>query len=552
MGRNADRRVPAVAVVIVSVVVLLLMSVGPALAARTAAVYGRDVYESDDTIATAKRLPGYSSHTFHTTGDVDWFRITSEASGTRFVIQTQGISGQSINTSLSVYAWPSRTGTPAQLAFNDDSFNAGKAWSSSLLFVAPGPGDYYCAVSGGSGVADSTAGAAAATGASSTGHYVLYCYKGMARRVAGADRFSTAVAVSRTMWPDADNPGWAVAYDWPQGPDFVVLANPEYPSDVLAGASLAGRYGAPLLLTAATYLPNAVRNEIVRLGESHYLWQRPFPVVFMGGTKAISTAVRNQVISLEPVTSYHRITGANRYEIASRAATYAPEIPFRFPLPPGGASAGVKPQLFLPPVDTVYVANGYATADQVVAGALSSGGGRVSSASEAAPSSIRGGALLYTTSTGLPAPTRDALRQLAPYQVVVLGGTASISDVTFNAIKGVVGPSVEVTRVSAPNRYALAAKAGAWAIANRRASFDGGVVLVSGSNLIDALSAGPLAGYTAGPVLFAKYTGLPYETRLFLDRYGPRTVPSYCVGGTATVPDSVFRAFTLHREPTLR
>jgi putative cell wall-binding protein len=83
-------------------------------------------------------------------------------------------------------------------------------------------------------------------------------------RLAGTDRYSTAVAISKATYSQADTVYLTTGQNFP---------------DALAGASLGG----PLLMTPRDTLPASVRREIGRLGASR--------VVVLGGTSVVSGGV---------------------------------------------------------------------------------------------------------------------------------------------------------------------------------------------------------------------------------------------------------------------
>jgi putative cell wall-binding protein len=92
-------------------------------------------------------------------------------------------------------------------------------------------------------------------------------------RLAGADRFATAVAVSKaTYGPGVDVAYIAYGYNFP---------------DALAGAAAAGFRGGPVLLTNSTTLHPATAAELTRL--------KPKRIVVLGGTGVISATVFNQL-----------------------------------------------------------------------------------------------------------------------------------------------------------------------------------------------------------------------------------------------------------------
>jgi putative cell wall-binding protein len=100
---------------------------------------------------------------------------------------------------------------------------------------------------------------------------------GSVSRLAGADRYATAVAISAATYA-AD------------GPSTVYLATGTAFPDGLAAGPVAGRAAAPLLLTAPNSLPAAVADELRRLNPSR--------VVVLGSAGAVSDAVLAAVRSL--------------------------------------------------------------------------------------------------------------------------------------------------------------------------------------------------------------------------------------------------------------
>lgn len=114
-------------------------------------------------------------------------------------------------------------------------------------------------------------------------------------RIAGADRYATAVAVSSTF------------SSFNGAPDtYVYVANgADYP-DALSAAPAAAKRGAPLLLSPSFGLPANVAAEITRLD--------PERIVVVGGTGALSPSVFTALQGLvdEP-GNVVRLGGADRY-----------------------------------------------------------------------------------------------------------------------------------------------------------------------------------------------------------------------------------------------
>ncbi|WP_309128015.1 cell wall-binding repeat-containing protein [Microbacterium sp.] len=115
------------------------------------------------------------------------------------------------------------------------------------------------------------------------------------QRIAGTDRYDTAVRLSRTL----DGPV----------PVVFLATGADFP-DALTAAAAAGAAGGPLLLTRPTMLPDLVRAEIVRLA--------PQRIVVVGGSGVVAAGVERALRGIAPTT---RIQGADRYETARRLST---------------------------------------------------------------------------------------------------------------------------------------------------------------------------------------------------------------------------------------
>jgi putative cell wall-binding protein len=190
-------------------------------------------------------------------------------------------------------------------------------------------------------------------------------YASNVTRLAGANRYATSAKISSQF-----TAGTKVAY---------VATGQAFP-DALAGAAVAGKDKAPVLLTRGTGLPQAVVDELRRL--------KPAKIVVLGGTAAVSAAVQSQLRSLTTGT-VTRIAGSDRYEVAANlAASY----------PAGKAN--------------VYVASGTSFPDALAG---------------AAYAAKTGVPVLLTRPAGLPGPTSTRLKKLKPKKITILGGTVAVS-----------------------------------------------------------------------------------------------------------------------------
>ncbi|HEY0869613.1 MAG TPA: cell wall-binding repeat-containing protein [Acidothermaceae bacterium] len=119
-------------------------------------------------------------------------------------------------------------------------------------------------------------------------------------RIAGSDRFATAVAASVSTFPATASAS------------AVVLASGDSYPDALVGVTLTASLDAPLLLTSGATLPSATKNEIVRVlpaGGTVYL---------LGGTASVPNSIAAQLATM----GYHttRYAGADRFGTALAVA----------------------------------------------------------------------------------------------------------------------------------------------------------------------------------------------------------------------------------------
>ena len=207
-----------------------------------------------------------------------------------------------------------------------------------------------------------------------------------------------------------------------------------------------------------------------------------------------------------------RISGSERYATAAEISAEFPEG-----------------------VDTVYVANGTETfegADALAAGAAGAVGGLgyiPSTTPDGDPAPI-----LLVRSGDIPDATEDALAALSPSNIVIVGGTASVS----SDVEAELAESADVRRIAGENRYETAAL-----IAVEYGSADTIYVATgqgdpsSGLALADALTAGSLAGSQSVPVVLTRHGALPDTTAEVIAELGVGQI--VLVGGTAAVSDAV-------------
>ncbi len=306
-------------------------------------------------------------------------------------------------------------------------------------------------------------------------------------RLAGADRYATAASVSAATFPG----GAPIAY---------LATGADYP-DALTAAAAAGGHG-PVLLAGAGGVPSATLYELERL--------HPARVVVVGGTLVLPPSTEGAVRSVLPAAAVSRVQGPDRYATAAllSAATFGPPVSIAFlatgeafpdALTAAAAAGGRGPVLLvsgtgmtaatsdelnrLQPRQVVIVggasavpastqqlvtwvlrhssvrrvagADRYATAAAVAASAFPNGaataylatGTNFPDALTAAAAAGGKGPVLLVPSGVAPLAAAAEVHQLGPARVVLVGGTAAVSDASVaEALVGAV-PTVSPTTV---------------------------------------------------------------------------------------------------------
>jgi len=293
-------------------------------------------------------------------------------------------------------------------------------------------------------------------------------------RQAGTDRYDTAAAVSAATF----EPGVPTAY---------VATGSAFP-DALAAGPIAARAGGPVLLTTKGSLPTATAAELQRL--------RPQKIVVMGGPSAVSDSVLSALRTYATTGSVTRVAGADRYGTAAAASAFA-----------FGAGTPVA-----------YVATGAAFPD-ALAGGTAAGRGS--------------GPILLVGRDTLPGATSAELTRLRPGRIVIVGGSAAVSERLLGLMRG-YATSGTVTRLAGADRYGTAV---AISRATTAAGFDGTVYIATGRSFPDGLAGTPPAVRAGAPLLLVPSMSLPADVAAELRRLSPGRV--VILGGASAISDAV-------------
>src|SRR5579871_1135370 len=278
-------------------------------------------------------------------------------------------------------------------------------------------------------------------------------------RLAGANRFDTARLISAARFASPPVP-------------VVFVARGDTFADALAGTPAAVVDGGPILLVDTNDIPAETAAELGRL--------HPGRIVVLGGASAVADSVVGALRGYTTGT-VTRLAGADRY----------------------GTAAAVSAATFNPGVGAAYIATDISFADALAGGAAAA---------------VATDPILITQQNGLPPSTAQELSRLHPRQIVVLGGTAAVSDAVASQLHAYTAGGV--TRLAGADRYETA-------VAISQASFPGTaptVYLATGLNFPDALAGGVAAAIARGPLLLLPGPCVPSDVSAEIGRLGPATV----------------------------
>lgn len=296
-------------------------------------------------------------------------------------------------------------------------------------------------------------------------------------RLAGNDRYETAIAVSK--------------YGWTQS-DYVVLANGQQFPDALCAAPLAKAVGAPILLTSGNELEASVKDEIARLKAKH--------VYIIGAYGAVSKDVEAAVTATG--ADVKRLGGSNRYETSVMVADELQTITKT-------------------PVSSVALVSGEGFADALSIAPVA--------AEEEMP-------ILLTQKDTLSEEISKFLsdNNASIKDTYIIGGQGSVSDAVAK------GASLNSLRLSGADRYETNSRVLSWFKDKLKfdsvyvVEGDG----PTGNEFADALSGAALAVKTGSPIILT-YQTLSDNLGGFMKNIINSDTQIVAVGGIGAVPQSI-------------
>ena len=293
---------------------------------------------------------------------------------------------------------------------------------------------------------------------------------GSSRRLSGATRYDTMASIVSAGYSTSKT---------------VVIASGENFPDALGASSLAGAYGAPVILTSKGGLSERARSEVSRLGASK--------AYIVGGQAAVSASVESSLRGMGLLVE--RVAGNTRQETAAKIAAKAASV--------------TKPS-------TVIIAAGNSYPD-----ALS-----------VSPYAYAKGYPIYLAEGNgtLSTATLSAIKSLGTVKrVVIVGGTAAIKSSVESQLRGITS---SIERWSGATRYETSLRIAEKTTADGMSWVT--VAVASGENFPDALAGASLVGKSRGVLLLtapgngSSITGTLSSRRSLIGR-------CYILGGEAAV-----------------
>ena len=282
------------------------------------------------------------------------------------------------------------------------------------------------------------------------------------RRIAGADRVETAIALSNETHPDTA--------------DTVVITASEAWADTLVAGPLAAAHKAPILLSGTKDIRPSVINRLHTL--------KPKRILVVGGPMAIDDRVLAQLRDIPNVREVTRLGGETRYATSAAVANT------------------------FPTTSQLVIATGDQPADALTGGVYAA--------------RHNGVTLLVPNQAPIPDAVTSQVARMTDPELTVIGGPMAVTPaqertLTTKPIPGSQTPRT-VVRLGGQTRFETAA-----AIARQLAPSKV-VALANGYSTADALLATPYVHQQGGVLLLSQPDSLPEVTKTTLEHLAPKKV----------------------------
>ena len=146
--------------------------------------------------------------------------------------------------------------------------------------------------------------------------------------------------------------------------------------------------------------------------------------------------------------------------------------------------------------------------------------------------------VLFTGRDSISSATLNAISDIAPSRISVIGGTTRVSDKVIKQLKSKAG---HVTRLSGPGRVDTALAVSSHMV-NKNPSITNRVFVATSSNYPDALAAGPALAAQGGVLVLADPSGANTAVKKWIATHHPGSL--YVIGGTAVMPNATVNSIT--------
>ena len=297
-----------------------------------------------------------------------------------------------------------------------------------------------------------------------------------AARIAGNNRYTTAVEVSKKAFP--------------YGSDTVIIASGQGFADALAGIPLANICKAPILLADTNYITKETGDEITRLKAKN--------VIILGGIGVISTKVAN--IFTGRGLSVQRIAGTDRF---ATSVLIAEEITKRSKAP-----------------TEVFFVNAMNYPDAL---------------SVSSVAAVKNAPIIYAgTNANINANVQKFITKYKSSitKMYAIGGNKVVPDSYINKVKQ--GTSAQTVRLAGTDRFDTCLK-----VNNYFKSILTGtdIFIASGLNYPDALSGGVYAAMSKSPIMLVRKDSVTSAQVEYFNSL--KASAAKIIGGVAVVSDSI-------------
>ncbi|KAJ51842.1 putative cell wall-binding protein [Clostridium tetanomorphum] len=298
---------------------------------------------------------------------------------------------------------------------------------------------------------------------------------GKTQRVAGNDRFDTSINVAKKLSSRKEEEKFK----------NIIISSGFGFADSLCGSVLAKQLDAPILLVgkdinSSEKVLNYIKSNLNKDGN----------VYVLGGEGSVSNIIENTIKN----SGYKvkRLAGKDRFQTCNE----------------------VFKQVNAKEKTPFVIVNGLNFADAL---------------SVSAPASINGYPVLLSGKTSLPDYVKNAINDVKPSEVFIIGGEGAISK-NIEGELNKINSQTKITRIAGKDRYDTSLKV------NQYFKNNESVLLASGQNYPDALSGSALASQINGSLLLVNDSSLSKQIN-FIDK--DKTDEVIILGGNASVSKRV-------------